>query len=160
MEEKDKNLYEEKVIAKVDLDFESLDEWRKEEADDIPICSLISFYKACGITKYIEEYKEKEGKSIVSLDNLACNFKTLQRIKDLIETNWSEYSLDIDKDNHVFWDTRTYEKNERHYAKKLNSRVQNSINQDFLNFCPGVDDELEDNILVFRTYYKSEEKED
>ena len=92
--------------------------------------------------------------------NLACNFNTLQRIKAFIEQNWMEYSLDIDKDNHVFWDTRKYEKNERHYAKKLNSRVQNSVNQDFLNFCPGLDDDLDDDILVFRTYYKPEKKED
>lgn len=156
--EEEKVLYEEQIRAKIKLDFEALDEWRKEDADDIPICSLISFYTACGMTRYLEEYREKEGKNIVPLDNLACNFKTLQRIKSFIETNWMEYSLDIDKDNHVFWDTKTYGKNERHYAKKLNSRVQNSINQDFLNFCPGMDDEIDDNILVFRTYYKPGEE--
>jgi len=157
MEEKDKVLFEEKVRATIDLDFDELEDWRKEDADDIPICSMISFYRACGMTDFIEKYKAEEGKNIVPLDNLACNFKTLQKIKDFIETMWSEYSLDIDQDNHVFWDTKTYGKNERHYAKKLNPRVLNSLNQDFLNFCPGVDESLEDDILVFRTYYKPEQ---
>lgn len=160
MADENKNMiYDEKIIATVKLDFTELEEWRKEDSDDIPVCSLLSLYTACGIQDSIKDYC-KDGEKVTALDNLACNFTTLQKIKSFIESNWMEYSLDIDADNHVFWDTSKYAKNERHYAKKLKSKIQYSINQDFINFCPGIDDELDDDVLVFRVFFKTEKTEE
>ena len=160
MTDENKNMvYDEKIIATVKLDFSKLEEGRKTDADDIPICSLLSLYTACGIQDYIKDYC-KDGEKVTALDNLACNFVTLQKLKTFIESNWMEYSLDIDGDNHVFWDTSKYQKNERHYAKKLKAKIQYSINQDFMNFCPGVDEDIEDDVIVFRVFYKTEKKDE
>lgn len=153
--------YQEEEITTIKLDFDQLEEWRNQDLDDLPICGFLSLYKACGLMPYIEEYvNSKEHGPIVAADNLTCNFYTLQRLKNFITNNWQVYSLDIKEDNNVIWDTRKWPKGQKHYAKKLRSTIRNSINTDFLNFCPGIDDELSDNIIVFKIYHKIEQSDD
>lgn len=150
--------YEEIELGRVTLNFEELENWRNTEADDIPICSFLSLYKACGLEPILEKYfEENDQKQIVALDNLACNFNTLNKCKQLIEDNWACYSINIEKDNSVFWDTRKWGKNEKHYAKKLSAKIQHSLNLDCIQYCPGIDEELENNVIVFRIYTKPEE---
>ena len=150
--------YEEIELGRVTLNFEELEAWRNTEADDIPICSFLSLYKACGLEPILEKYfEENNQKQIVALDNLACNFNTLNRCKQLIEDNWACYSINIEKDNSVFWDTKKWGKNEKHYAKKLSAKIQHSLNLDCIQYCPGIDEELENNVIVFRIYQKPEE---
>ena len=148
-------------VERFELDFDMLEQWRNPDFDDLPICGFISLYRAIGVLDRIREYNDThdKDKQFVPLDNLACNFYTLQRMRNLILDNWSCYSLDIDSDRHVFWDTTRWAKNQKHYKKKLHAKVRNSINIDCANFCPGVDDELEDNILIFRVP-KSKKKVD
>lgn len=148
--------YEEEEIARVKLDFDELADWRNAENDDIPICSCFSLYEASGLKGAIQKYCEENKAQIVAADNLVCNFYTLQRIKNFITENWQTYSIDIKEDNKVFWDTKRWNKNQKHYAKTLRAKVRNSVNADFVNFCPGIDDELEDNLIVFKIYHKIE----
>ena len=83
--------------------------------------------------------------------------KYVNKCKQLIEDNWACYSINIEKDNSVFWDTRKWGKNEKHYAKKLSAKIQHSLNLDCIQYCPGIDEELENNVIVFRIYRKPEE---
>ena len=143
--------YEFTDITTVKIDFASLEEYRDSSKDDLPVYSMISFYKAIGLTPYLEEYKEKTGEQIIPFDNIMCNFDTLNRIKLFIKNQWQTYSLDVDSDNHVFWKGDQYG-HTRHYAKNLSKSVEASIITDFMNYCPGTDEELEDDEIVFRTY--------
>lgn len=139
-------------IARVDLDFDAISQWRKTEADDLPPCSMMSFYEACGVMQLIRDYvAENKGKQVTGLDNLRCNFYTMQRIKNFITDIWRRYSLTILEDNKVAWDTHKYAKGIAHRPKELKARVRNSVNYDFMNYCPKVDDDLPDNVIVFAT---------
>ena len=143
------------ILEKITLDFDKLAEWRQEDKDDIPICSVLSLYKASGITDAIQSYRIAHfDEPVFPIVNLCCNFYTLQRIRNFVTNNWQIYSLDIAADEEVKWDTRKWAKGESHYPKKLKAKIRNSINMDFANFCPGLDDNLEDNILVFRIVKK------
>lgn len=159
--------YEEIEIARVDLNFDQLETWTSADEDKIPICSFLSLYEASGMTQAIEQFTQsdsplvallQEGK-IVSLDNLACNFYTMQRMRNLIVDNWSCYGLNIDKDEHIFWDPSKWYPHKKHYKKQVTANIRNSINTDFANFCPRIDDELPDNVLAFRVYEKKEIEE-
>lgn len=142
-------------IVKLTFDLEELENYRDVEKDNLPIRSFISFYKAIGLEKYLQDYRSKTDKQIVSFDNIVCNFPTLESIKEFIKNQWKIYSIDIDADNHVFWKGDQYGE-EKHYPKKLSSKVEVSVLTDFLNFCPGTDDDLEDNEIVFRTFEQIE----
>ena len=147
-------------IARVNLDFDAISQWRKTEADDLPPCSTLSFYEACGIMQAIKDYiAEHEGVQMTGLDNLSCNFYTMQRIKNFIFDFWRRYSLTILEDNKVTWDTHRYAKGVAHKPKEPKARIRNSVNYDFMNYCPSVNDDLPDNVLVFSIPVPVEEDE-
>lgn len=149
----------EKNIKKIKLDFDQLSEWTDPTQDDIPICSFIGFYKACGITAQVEKYVKKNPEfKVCAVDNILCNFYTMKHIKNFIQNNWEIHELSIDDNNHPFWNTSRYPKGATHYPKKVRALIRNSINTDFANYCPGLDDELEDDVLVFRVYLPEEER--
>ena len=151
----------EKKIKKVKLNFDELEAWTDPTQDDIPVCSFIAVYKASGLMKAIENYvKKNPGFQVCALDNIFANFYTIKRLKNLIEDNWKSRELMIDGDNHVYWDTSRYPKGATHYPKKPKAIVRNCINIDFANYCPGLDDDLEDDVLVFKIYLPDEEKKE
>ena len=39
----------------------------------------------------------------------------------------------------------------------MTASAEASVKSDFINYCPGVDDELEDDVIVFRVWEKEEE---
>ncbi len=149
MEEEDKKNYEELASAKIDL--EALRAWRKPGSDDLPITGFLSLYEALGLEEAIRKHCAGGGQ-IVAIENLACNFYTMRALKRFIEEQWQIYSLDIDGDNHVFWDASSKYGRERHYPKKTRDRVASCVAADFLNYCPGVDDELPDGVISFRVF--------
>lgn len=149
MEEEDKKDYEE--LASVKIDLEALRGWRKPGSDDLPITGFLSLYEALGLEKAIKEYCDG-GRQIAAIENLACNFYTMRALKRFIEEQWQIYSLDIDGDSHVFWDPSSKYGRERHYPKKVRDRIASCIAMDFLNYCPGIDDELPDNVISLRVY--------
>lgn len=148
--------YIHKDIVKININFNELEDYREVENNNLPIHSFISLYRAIGLEKYIQEYVESTGKQIVAFDNLVCNFSTLENLKTFIKNQWKIYSIDIDADNHVFWKEDQYGQ-EKHYAKNLSSKVENSLSVDFFNFCPGEDDDLEENEIVFRVFEQVED---
>lgn len=142
-----------KEIAKIELDFDQLEEWRRDDEEGLPVYSLISFYEACGMQAEMKKYYGDAAKEAASpVDVLSCNFYTLQRIKNFITEHWEIFSLVIEENNNVKWDTRKWAKNHKHYHRRLRSRVQNSLNFDFVNFCPAINDDLPDNVLSFAVY--------
>ena len=138
-----------KVIYKTKIDFNALEAWRDKDRDDIPPTGFIAVYKALGIAEKAFEYqKEHPEFEVIPLDNIFCNTMTHRLLKKFIEEIWSTYSLDIDDDNHVFWDTKKYAKGKKHYAKKLKAVVRGSLAYDLASYCPGIDDELGVNEIV------------
>lgn len=156
--EEEKKTYQETEIIKVKVDFDKLESWVKPGSDNLPVYSFLSLYEACGLEEHIRKYSEEHNNlQFVAADNLLCTFYTLQHLKFFIENQWKIYSLDINEDNHVVWDTRKYGKHEKHYARKLSKKLQSCINADFMNFCPGImedDDSLGDDEISFRIYTK------
>ena len=147
----------EKDIVKIKIDFNKLDTWHSEK--DLPVCSFISLYEAVGLIPYVQEYlKTQDGAKIAPLNNILCNFYTIQHLRNYIKGNWERYSIDIDADNHVFWDEKgTYRAWQKHYKRRLKKRVESCLNFDFNNYCPGLDDDLEDDVIVFRIYEEEQE---
>ena len=147
-------------VANIALDFDALEEWRREGDNGLPIYSMLSFYEACGMQQKVKEYYDEHGKDqFAPLDVIVCNFYTLQRIKNLITDHWELYSMVIVENNKVEWDTRKWAANTKHYRRKLRPRVRNSLNFDFANFCPSIDDDLPDNTLVFRIVPRPSKKD-
>ncbi len=121
----------------------------------LPVRGCISLYEASGLIPMIQKYSEEhDGAQITPYDNLLCNFATLQRIKTFLEDQWGYYSINIDKDNHVFWDTKKYPAGTKHYKKSLTNKVKTCVVLDFTNYCCGLDDDLEDDVIVFRVFTK------
>ena len=138
-----------KEIYRMTIDFDALEKWRDKDHDDTPPTSFISIYKALGIIEKALDYqKEHPDFEVIPLDNIYCNAATHQRLKKFLENIWATYSLDIDEDNHVFWDTAKWAKGKKHYAKKLKNIVRASLSLDFVSYCPGIDDELGVNEIV------------
>lgn len=130
------------------LDFEQLEDWTDDKHDDLPIRGLISFYEATGIAKLVLDNKERFVGGITAIDNIACNFYTQKRIKNFIKKQWEIYSMSLVDHNNVTWNTHTYKKGEKHYARSLSKRVESSLLFDFVNYCPRINDELPDDIIV------------
>ena len=130
------------------LDFEQLESWTDEKHDDLPIRGLISFYEATGIAKLVLNNQEKFVGGITAIDNIACNFYTQKRIKNFIKRQWEIYSMSLVDNNVVAWNTHTYKKGEKHYERRLSKRVESSLLFDFVNYCPRINDDLPDNIIV------------
>lgn len=120
------------------------------------MCSFLHVYEACGLVDIIKNNIEKD-QQLVPFDNILCNFYTLQRLKEFIKDNWACYSLTIKEDNKIIWSSEKY-KQQKHYKRKLAKRVIASLNLDTANYCPGVDDDMEDNEIKFVLYEKQEEE--
>ena len=137
-------------IFKVKIDFKALDKWRDKDRDDLPITGYISLYKALGIVDAAHKYKDNDHPDfeVIPLDNIFCNLDTHKKIKNFIEHNWQVFSINIDADEHITWDTKKYPKGTRHYAKKLNAAPRNALIYDFSNYAPGLDNNLADDEIV------------
>lgn len=167
MEEKELEQIEEIEITeeevkkdRIELDFDKLEEWRDETNDDLPVHSMISFYKASGIVDYLLQHQENlKGKS-AALDIMSCNFYTQQRIKKFISERWEIFSLSLIEDNKVVWNTHTYPKGVEHYNRKPSKKVTKSLLFDFLGYCPRLDDEVPDNMIEITFPTEEEEKEE
>ena len=136
----------EKIIFKTKIDFKALEKYRDHDKDDLPIIGFISLYRAIGLLDAAQKYKENEDPDffidITNKSNIACNLATQKLLKSFIENNWSIYSIDIDANEHVFWDTTKFPKGKKHYKKKLKAVVRNAVKLDYLKHCPGLDDSL------------------
>ena len=149
--------YVDRDVAVFKIDLATLEDWKDSSAEALPIRGFISFYEACGIADKVREILEKEGKTIVPYDNILCNYFTHQAIKNFIKRQWQIYSIDIDRDEHVFWKDDQYGK-EKHYEKNLSSKIESCLTLDFAHYCPGDDDDLEDYTIVIRLFDKVEEE--
>lgn len=136
-------------ILKIKIDFDALEKWRDADRDDLPIVGFVSLYKALGIVQAANDYKKDHPDfEVIPLDNIFCNLSTHRRLKSFIENNWQVFSIDIDRDYHVFWDTSKYAKGKKHYAKKMKAVVRNAVSWDFASYAPGLDEELGVNEIV------------
>ncbi len=142
-----------KEILKIKVDFDALEKWRDPNHDDLPVLGFISLYRALGIVEAATKcQKENPDFEVIPVENIHCNFSTHRRLKSFIENNWKVFSIDIDADEHVFWDTSKFPKGKRHYPKKLKAAARNAVSYDFISHAPGVDDELGVNEIVFGVY--------
>lgn len=132
-------------ISHLLIDFDALENYRDENG--MPLLSMIRFYSLSGIEDAVRKY----GKPISPIDNLYANFGTIQRIKEIIKDGWSHFNITIKEDCHPEWKTgKSHER--RKSAYKLNSKISNSINYDFGEYTPNIDDSLEDGIISFRVF--------
>ena len=147
------------VIYKTKIDFDALDKWRDSSRGDIPPVSCIGIYKALGIVEKAIEYKEKHPEfEVVPLDNIFCNLSTHKRIREFLKEIWRTYSLKLDADNHIYWDTRKYKKGTKHYVKTLSKTIEASLYDDFVGYAPGIDDNLGVNEIVLGILVPDEEE--
>ena len=147
----------EKELLRIKVDFDKLLDWKDPERDDLPIISYMSFYRATGILDAVVNYKKEDPEcEFAAAVNIVCNTITNRRIRSFIEEIWSVYSLDIDNDNHVFWDTKKYAKGTRHYKKTLKKKIKASLWQDFQDYGLGIDDGLGVNEVVFKVFLPDE----
>lgn len=141
MEENNKDKMKE--ISRLAIDFDSLENYKDENG--MPLLGMIRFYMLSGIADAVKEY----GSPISPIDNLYANFWTVQRIHDIIKDNWSHYNIAIKEDCHPEWKAgKSHDRRSRAY--KINSKILNSINYDFGEYAPNIDDELDDGIIAFR----------
>lgn len=139
-EKKNPNMTE---LSRLSIDFDSLESYRDENG--MPLLSMVRFYSLSGIEDAVKKY----GKPISPIDHLYANFGTVQRIKGIIKDNWSHFNITIKEDCHPEWKAgKSHER--RKSAYKLNSKISNSINYDFGEYTPNIDDELDDGVIVFR----------
>lgn len=132
-------------ISRHVIDFDALESYRDENG--MPLLSMVRFYSLSGIEDAVREY----GKPISPIDNLYANFGTIQRIKEIIKDNWSHFNITIRENHHPEWKAgKNHER--RKSAYKLNSKIRNSINYDFGEYAPNIDDSLEDGIISFRVF--------
>lgn len=134
-----------KITIKLDFDSLKKYKWSSPHAEDLPITSMIKFYQASGIYDKIKEMTG-DSKSWACLDILACSYYTLQHIKNFIEQNWKHYNITIDSDEHIIWKKRN--KMWHDYEQTLSSKIANSLKDDFISYCPSLDENLEDDVIV------------
>lgn len=145
MEEKENTDNGMTEISRLLIDFNALESYRDENG--MPLLSMVRFYSLSGIEDAVREY----GKPISPIDNLYANFGTIQRIKEIIKDNWSHFNITIKENYHPEWKVgKSHER--RKSAYKLNSKINNSINYDFGEYAPNIDDSLEDGIISFRVF--------
>lgn len=132
----------------IKLDFDELQEYRLSDRDELPIVGLLSFYKAIGLMDIASEYKNEYPDFVfIPLDNFKCNFNTLRKIRDFIENNWATFDITITEDNGPRWKKNA--KREQHdFLKTIKPIIRRSLNSDFANYCPGLDDNVSDDIIV------------
>lgn len=128
------------------LDPDKLCEYKWGE--DFPITSCIKLYEACGLYQNLKDFYDNTETTVAPVDVLSCNFYTLQWIQRFIEDNWTHYNISIDADEHIFWKSRN--KAWHKYENKLSNVTKRSIKEDYIQYCPALDDELEDLIIIFK----------
>lgn len=140
MEEEKKK---EERSAEVKIDFDALRSYRDERG--MPILSMVRMYAVSGVSAALSAF----GKGFAPIDVLSANFWTIQRFRETILDGWEHYNVTIDGDESVKWKPgKSHER--RKSAYKLNSRVAASVNADFIEYSPRLDDELEDGIVSIR----------
>lgn len=137
-----------KITYQIKLDFDAIAAWRDEKNDDLPVHGMISFYRACGAADFIKEHAGEFGDQVAAIDIMSCNFYTQQRIKKFVSERWQIFSMSLLDHNKVEWNTHTFAKGSEHYARPLSKKVAKSLSYDFINYCPTLDDELPDDVLV------------
>lgn len=145
-------------LATIKLDFDALADywWTDDNGESFPILCCLNLYEACGLLPYIEAHAaDHPGFQVVPLDNIQANVNTIEKIRSIIEHSWKIYKLDIDSDRHIIWRDPS-DKKPYNYERDMTATAAASVKSDFLNYCPGMDDELEDDILVFRIWEKEE----
>ena len=142
---------------RIALDFEAIDNWRDSERDDLPVHGMVSFYKAAGVIDFFKEHKEEFGENFAPLDVMDCSYYTQQHIRKFIQDQWEIYSLSLLDHNKVEWNTRTYPKGTKHYHRHPSKKIVKSINVDFLNYCPRLNDDLPDDVIEFVVPVEEEE---
>ena len=142
-----------KEVSRIAVDFDALTGYKDEKG--MPLLSMVRFYEESGVADAIRQF----GSPISPIDNLYANFGTVQRIRETIKDNWSHYNVTIEEDLHPEWKKgKGHERRETAY--KLNSKILNSINYDFGEYTPNIDDSLEDGIISFRVLEKGENGEE
>lgn len=145
MEEKKNTGNEMTEIFRLLVDFNAFENYRDENG--MPLLSMVRFYSLSGIEDAVRKY----GKAISPIDNLYANFGTVQRIREIIKDGWSHFNITIKEDCHPKWKAgKSHER--RKSAYKLNSKISNSINYDFGEYTPNIDDSLEDGVISFRIF--------
>lgn len=145
MEEKKNTGNEMTEIFRLLVDFNAFENYRDENG--MPLLSMVRFYSLSGIEDAVRKY----GKAISPIDNLYANFGTVQRIREIIKDGWSHFNITIKEDCHPEWKAgKSHER--RKSAYKLNSKISNSINYDFGEYTPNIDDSLEDGVISFRIF--------
>lgn len=145
MEEKKNTGNEMTEIFRLLVDFDAFENYRDENG--MPLLSMVRFYSLSGIEDAVRKY----GKAISPIDNLYANFGTIQRIREIIKDGWSHFNITIKEDCHPEWKAgKSHER--RKSAYKLNSKISNSINYDFGEYTPNIDDSLEDGVISFRIF--------
>ena len=142
----------------IKLDFNKLTEyrWDSNEEKSLPITSIIKLYQASGIYDIVEQYKEETGKTFASVDILSCNFYTLQHIKKFIEDNWKHFNISIDADEHIFWKSRNHEWHK--HENSISGKIEHSVNDNYTQYCPYLDDDMEDDIIKIEFPEEKEEE--
>ena len=128
--------------ASFTLDWEKLADYR-DPVTHMPIHCMLNLYEVLGVVTAI---KKAEVSNIVALDNLFCNANTQKKIHDFILDNWRYYNLTIEGDEDVRW-KEGQPQERRKFAHKPTARAKASVETDYLTYCPGVDDEMDDNVI-------------
>lgn len=139
----------------IQLDFDAIRKWRDAEKDDLPAYSMLTFYKAAGI---LDAVKELNGmKPVAFYDILACNWPTHKKIKNFLEETWQIFSLRFKEKNVVEWNTDKYPKGTQHWARNLSKKVKGSVDVNFMNYCPFINDDLDDDIILIEIPEESDQ---
>ena len=147
----------EKEIARVEVNFDELKEQTMPDSD-LPLYGMVGIYKVTGLYDIIEKFVKENGLTSVDPKQLLfCNFTTLTRLKAVISVNWQTFNIDMTENEKVFWKPGQ-PKARRKYPKKMRAKIRNSVNYNFAYFCPALDEELPDNVVVVRQYIKDEEE--
>lgn len=145
-------------LATIKLNFDELADywWTDDNGESFPILCCLNLYEAAGLLPHIQSYAaDKPGFQVVPLDNIQANTNTIEKIRSIIEHSWKIYKLDIDNDRHIIWRDPN-DKEPYNYERDMTATAAASVKSDFLNYCPGMDDELEDDVLVFRVWEKED----
>lgn len=144
------------IIFQTTVDVENLKQWFRNDDKGLPVHSYLSLYEACGIIEAVQKYvDEHPGFEPVCFDNIQCNAYTNAVLKNFIKEQWQSYSLKLTGDDQVEWDETKYAKGIRHYKKNLSKKIEAALSLDFANYCPGWDDDLQDNVIVFKVWHKN-----
>lgn len=145
----------EKEITRVTLDFDDLRDKTMPDSD-LPLYGMVGVYKVTGIFSIVEKFAKENGfKSVDPKELLFCNLSTMKKLKGIITTNWETFNIDMSEDEKVFWKPGEL-KTRRKRAKKMKAKIRNSVNYNFAYFCPGLDEEVPDDVVVVRQYIKDE----